>query len=388
MSNWPDRLREMPLPRLARFALVGVSGVGVNSGVLWLLHSGGGLPLAAASALAIETAIWNNFLLNDLWTFHGHQHRRPWWARAVAFHATAATAALINLGLLLALVAWAGMHYLIANLIAIATAAGVNYSVSALWTWRPPAPQPRTTTTTRAGSGKKIAVVPTYNEAKNVERVIEGVLAQGPDYEVLVVDDSSPDGTAEIVAARAEVEPRLHLLRRNEKMGSGTAYVDGFFEALRLGADMVLQMECDLSHDARDLARLAETTADMASGSRFVAGGEVVGWPWHHRLVSRGTSLACRGLLGVPLRDVTGGFKCWRRHVLEELPLQEVRCRGRAFEIEMNYLCWRGGYSMTEVPVTFVNRGQARPKLSLAMTLEAAALLWRLSLGTPPRHRS
>ncbi len=378
----------MPLPRLARFALVGVSGVGVNSGMLWLLYSGAGLPLPAASALAIETAIWNNFLLNDLWTFYEERQRRPWWMRAVAFHATAAMAASINLGLLLALVTWAAMYYLIANLIAIGIAAAVNYSVSALWTWRPPAPRPRVDTGRRPATGKKIVVVPTYNEAENVDLLVEAVLAQGSDYEVLIVDDASPDGTAEIVAAKAATEPRLHLLRRNGKLGLGTAYVDGFMEAMRLGADLVLQMDCDLSHDPRDLPRLVAAPADMACGSRYVAGGETVGWPWHRRLVSQGASLACRSLLGVPLQDVTGGFKCWRREVLEELPLEEVRCRGFAFQIEMNYLCWRAGYRMTEVPVTFVSRQQGRSKLSLGITLEAAALLWRLSLGTPsPRRR-
>ena len=387
MSRWLDRLREMPLPRLARFTLVGAIGVGVNSGMLWLLRAGAGLPLPAASALAIETAIWNNFLLNDLWTFYEERYRRPWWTRVAAFHATAATAASINLGLLLALVTWTGMHYLIANLIAIAVAATVNYGLSALWTWRPPAPRPRAATAERPATGKKIVVVPTYNEAENVERLMEAVLAQGPDYEVLVVDDASPDGTGEIVAAKAATEPRLHLLRRKGKLGLGTAYMDGFLEAMRLGADLVLQMDCDLSHDPADLPRLAATAADMASGSRYVAGGRIVGWPWQRRLVSRGASLACRGLLGVPLRDVTSGFKCWRRQVLEELPLQEVRCRGFAFQIEMSYLCWRAGYSMVEVPVTFVNRQQGRSKLSLAITLEAAALLWRLSLGTPSLRR-
>jgi dolichol-phosphate mannosyltransferase len=377
----------MPLPRLARFALVGAVGVGVNSGMLWLLRAGAGLPLAAASALAIETAIWNNFLLNDLWTFYEERYRRPWWTRVLAFHATAATAASINLGLLLALVTWAGMHYLIANLIAIAVASVVNYGVSALWTWRPPAPHPRAATGERLATGKKIVVVPTYNEAENVERLMEAVLAQGPDYEVLVVDDASPDGTGEIVAAKAATEPRLHLLRRKGKLGLGTAYVDGFLETMRLGADLVLQMDCDFSHDPADLPRLVATAADMASGSRYVAGGRTVGWPWQRRLVSRGASLACRGLLGVPLRDATSGFKCWRRQVLEELPLQEVRCRGFAFQIEMSYLCWRAGYSMAEVPVTFVNRRQGRSKLSLAITLEVAALLWRLSLGTPSLRR-
>ena len=387
MSRWAGRLREVPLPRLARFALVGAGGVGVNSGMLWLLHSGAGLPLPAASALAIETAIWNNFLLNDLWTSNEERQRRPWWMRVTAFHATAATAAAINLGLLLALVTWAGIHYLIVNLIAIGIAATVNYSVGALWTWRPPAPRPRAATGGQRITGKKIVVVPTYNEAENVERLMEAVLAQGPDYEMLIVDDASPDGTAEIVAAKAGTEPRLHLLRRSGKLGLGTAYVDGFLEAMRLGADLVLQMDCDLSHDPRDLPRLVATEADMATGSRYVAGGGIVGWPWHRRLISRGTSLACRGLLGVPLRDVTGGFKCWQRQVLEELPLKEIRCRGFAFQIEMNYLCWQAGYYMTEVPVTFVNRQQGQSKLSLAITLEAAALLWRLSLGTPSLRR-
>lgn len=123
------RLRDAPLPRVARFALVGAAGVGVNSGMLWLLKEGAGFPLAAASALAIETALWNNFLLNDAWTFHKERLRRPWWTRALAFHVTAATAAVLNLGLLLLLVAWPGLNYLVANLIAIGAAASVNYGL-------------------------------------------------------------------------------------------------------------------------------------------------------------------------------------------------------------------------------------------------------------------
>jgi dolichol-phosphate mannosyltransferase len=365
--------------------LVGASGVVVNSGMLWLLKGSGGLPLAAASALAIETAIWNNFLLNDAWTFF-EERRRSWWVRALAFHATAATAASINLGLLLVLVTWPGLNYLIANLIAIAAAASVNYGVSTLWTWRPASPRPRETSESQRDMGRNIVVVPTYNEAQNVERLVEAVLAQGPDYEVLIVDDASPDGTGDLVAARASNEPRLHLLRRKGKLGLGTAYVDGFQEAIRLGAGLVLQMDCDFSHDPAALPWLvaAAAQADVVIGSRYVAGGETVGWPRHRRLISEGASLACRALLGIPMRDVTGGFKCWRRQVLENLPLENVRCRGFAFQIEMNYLCWRDGYSAMEVPVTFVDRQQGRSKMSLAITLEAAALLWRLALGTPP----
>ena len=379
------RLRDAPLPRVARFALVGATGVGVNSGVLWLLKEGAGFPLAAAGALAIETALWNNFLLNDAWTFHKERQRRPWWTRALAFQVTSATAAVLNLGLLLLLVAWPGLNYLVANLIAIGAAASVNYGLNSLWTWRPPAPAQRAMTPAGPSSGRKIVVVPTYNEAQDVEKLIDVVLEQGPSYEVLVVDDASPDGTGGLVKTRAEREPRVHLLARGGKLGLGTAYVDGFREAVRLGAELIIQMDCDLSHDPAALPRLAEATAaaDVVIGSRYVAGGKTTGWPWYRRLVSEGTSLACRALLGVPVHDVTGGFKCWRRQVLQALPLEEVRCRGFAFQIEMNYLCWREGYSIAEVPVNFVNRQHGRSKMSLAIGLETVALLWRLALGTP-----
>src|SRR3990172_659888 len=205
------RLRHAPLPRVARFALVGAMGVGVNSGILWLLKEGAGFPLAAASALAIETALWNNFLLNDAWTFHKERQRRPWWTRALAFHVTAATAAVLNLGLLLLLVAWPGLNYLVANLIAIGAAASVSYGLNALWTWRPPAPRPRPTSRAAPPSGRKIVVVPTFNEAQNVERLIDAVLAQGPSYEVLIVDDASPDGTGGVGRARAGRGPRGRL---------------------------------------------------------------------------------------------------------------------------------------------------------------------------------
>jgi dolichol-phosphate mannosyltransferase len=385
LSSALRRLKEIPVPRVIRFALVGLSGVGVNSGMLWLLHDGAGLPLAAASALAIETAIWNNFLLNDTWTFATPRRGRPWWTRALAFHLTAASAATINLGLLLALVSWPGLNYLVANLIAIAAAAGVNYGMSALWTWRPALPSPRAGERNGPPTGKKVVVVPTYNEAQNVERLIDAVLAQGPDFEVLIVDDGSPDGTGELVAARAAREPRLHLLSRQGKLGLGTAYVDGFAEALRLDAQLVIQMDCDLSHDPGTLPLLVEAAseADLVIGSRFVNGGSTVGCAWYRRLASEAMSLACRALLGIPVRDVTGGFKAWRREVLESLPRDEVRCRGFAFQIEMNYLCWRAGYRVVEVPVTFVNRRMGRSKMSAAIALEMAALLWRLALGTP-----
>lgn len=235
---------------------------------------------------------------------------------------------------------------------------------------------------------RTIVVVPTYNEAANVDPLIDAVLAQGPRFEVLVVDDASPDGTGDIVAARASTEPRLHLMRRGGKLGLGTAYVTGFREALRLGADLVVQMDADLSHDPRELPRLtaAAESADVVVGSRYVAGAATPGWPWYRRLISRGTGLACRLALRIPVKDVTGGFKCWHRRVLEELPLEEVHSRGFAFQIEMNHLCWRSGHRITEEPVTFAERKRGRSKMSLAISVEAALLVCRLALGGATRR--
>jgi dolichol-phosphate mannosyltransferase len=236
---------------------------------------------------------------------------------------------------------------------------------------------------------RTIVVVPTYNEAGNVELLIDSILGQGPGFEVLIVDDASPDGTGELAAAKAAGEPRLHLMRRSGKLGLGTAYVAGFREALRLGADFIVQMDADLSHDPAELPRFvaAAEEADVVIGSRYVAGGRTPGWPWYRQLISRGLGLACRVLLRLPVKDPTAGFKCWRREVLEALPLDRVRCRGFAFQIEMNHMCWRAGYRIVELPVTFVDRQRGSSKMSLAISVEAAALLCRLSLsGVGPRR--
>lgn len=379
------RLREAPVPRVVRFALIGTSGIAVNTGVLWALIELAGLPLLLAGALAIEAAICSNFVLNDGWTFHQTHRRRPWWLRGVAFHGTAALAAGINLSLLPLLVTVADVYYLAANLVAIALAAAVNYSGNALWTWRPAAPPPRAPEALHVADQRVVVVVPTYNEAGNVQRLMDAVLGLGPQYQLLFVDDASPDGTGDLLAERAAEDPRVHLIRRSGKLGLGTAYVAGFREALRLGADLVVQMDCDFSHDPADVPRLvaAAASSDVVVGSRYVPGGASVNWPWHRQLISRGTGLAYRALLGMPVRDLSGGFKCWRRQVLVELPLDEVRSRGFAFQIEMNYLCWRFGFAVSEVPVIFRDREQGVSKMSLGISLEGVALLWRLSLGTP-----
>lgn len=390
LNQWLESLDRVRLPRSLRFLLVGLSGVGVNNGALLALVDWAGLPLLVAAALAIETSIWNNFLLNDAWTFGRGPRLRPWWARALAFHATAALAAGINLGLLALLVSAAGLHYVVANLLAIALAAGVNYGLSTIWTWRP---KPFSLPSTLKGGGetsgaKNVVVIPTYNEAANIRALIGRILALGPAYQVLVVDDNSPDGTGELVASLAAREPRIHLLQRANKMGLGTAYIAGFREALALGADLIFQMDADLSHFRGDLPRLAQAVreADVVIGSRYVRGGSTVGWPWSRRFMSASTNAACRFLLGLPVHDATGGFKCWRRQVLESLPLAQTHSTGFAFQIEMNYLAWQAGFRMVEVPVTFVDRRAGHSKMSLGIALEAALLILRLSLGSPQRY--
>lgn len=390
--TWLSRLDALPVPRPVRFLLVGLSGVAVNNGALFTFVEWAGLPLLFAAALAIETSIWNNFLLNDIWTFGRGPRLRPWWTRALAFHGTAATAAGINLGLLMLLVSSAGLHYLPANLIAIAVAATVNYSVSALWTWRPkpfslPKSSARRSEPLKADA-KKVVVIPTYNEAANIKPLLTRILGLGVDYYAVVVDDSSPDGTGDIVAAMTGRNPRIYLIRRPAKLGLGTAYVAGFRQAMALGADAVFQMDADFSHDPADLPRLAEALADadVAIGSRYVPGGSTVGWPLSRRIMSAVANLGGRLMLGVPIKDVTGGFKGWRRDVIESLPLDEIRSTGFAFQIETNYLAWQAGFSIAEVPIAFVDRKLGRSKASFGIALEMAALVLRLSLGSPRAH--
>jgi dolichol-phosphate mannosyltransferase len=377
-------LQKLPLPRVVKFAIVGASGVFVNLGMLWTLHGALEMPIELAALIAIELSILSNLLINDIWTFHDERNR-PFWARAVGAHTGSLLAVGINYALLIVLNKQLDVYYLAAAFLSIAAGAGVNYSVSALWTWRPAAPSPRAVNP-QTEPGKIVVVVPTYNEAANIQTVIDRVLGLGPQYELLVVDDASPDGTAELITKQAQTSKRLHLIRRPEKLGIGTAYVDGFRTALCLGADLIVQMDCDLSHSPADVPRLVEASREthVVVGSRYVEGGRAVDWPWYREFISRATGLTYRALLGVPVRDLTGGFKCWRREVLESLPLEEVGSKGFAFQIEMNYLTWRAGYSIREVPVTFVEREHGQSKMSFAISVEAARLLWRLSFSTPP----
>ncbi len=230
---------------------------------------------------------------------------------------------------------------------------------------------------------KCVVVIGTYNEAENIPRLLPDILELGPQYEVVVVDDNSPDGTGHIVSELAVNNPRIHLVSRPARLGYGTAYLRGFSTGLDLGADYIVQMDADYSHNPRDIPRLVEAAegADMVIGSRYVRGGSTSGWPLRRRFISRTASLIARLLLALPIHDCTGGFKCFRRSTLESINFADIRSRGFASSYEMNYLCHRSGRALREIPIRFVDRQAGKSKLSLRIIVEAAIAIVRLRIG-------
>jgi dolichol-phosphate mannosyltransferase len=235
-------------------------------------------------------------------------------------------------------------------------------------------------------SGEPWLVLPTYNEAENVEAIIrasgEVLAAASPEgYRVLVVDDSSPDGTGRIADALAEELGWVEVLHRGEKNGIGPAYLAGFRHALDRGAGYLMEMDSDFSHDPADLARLLAAVragADLALGSRYVPGGGVRDWGLVRRIVSEGGSTYARIVLGLRVRDLTGGFKCFRREVLEAIRFDRVRSQGYAFQVELTYRAVQAGFEVVEVPIVFRDREHGQSKMSWRIALEAMWLVPRL----------
>jgi dolichol-phosphate mannosyltransferase len=221
-------------------------------------------------------------------------------------------------------------------------------------------------------------VLPTYNEAENIGPLIRAVLTElektGRSHRVLVVDDNSPDGTGELADRMAAEDQRIQVLHRERKEGLGRAYLAGFGVALAGGGELVVEMDSDFSHDPADLPRLvaAADGADLVLGSRYVPGGGVTEWGLVRRLVSRGGSAYARLLLGVPVRDLTGGFKCFRRRVLETIDLERVHANGYGFQIELTYEAVEAGFTVREVPIVFRERRSGASKMTLRIALEAA----------------
>ena len=228
---------------------------------------------------------------------------------------------------------------------------------------------------------RALVIVPTYNERFNIARLIPAILAQDPSFEILVVDDGSPDGTGAIVDAIAANNQRVHVIHRTEKLGLGTAYIAGFQWALERKYDLVLEMDADFSHNPETLPEflVAIREADVVHGSRYQDGRvNVVNWPMSRLFLSYAANIYARGVTGLPIFDTTAGFKCFRRNVLESIDLSSVKSNGYAFQIEMSFRAWKRGFRLFEIPIIFVDRTEGVSKMSKKIVREAVWMVWRL----------
>ena len=227
-----------------------------------------------------------------------------------------------------------------------------------------------------------LVVVPTYNESVNLPLIVPAILQQDPRLEVLVVDDNSPDKTGKLADEMAAAEPRLHVLHREVKQGLGKAYLAGFRWALDHGYDFIFEMDADFSHDPkflRDFLRVIEN-ADLVLGSRYHTGVNVINWPISRLLLSLGANIYARWITGLPLSDSTGGFKCFRRAVLEAIDFERVRSNGYSFQIEMSFRAWRKGFRLVEIPIVFTDRVEGQSKMNKRIVREAIWMVWWLRL--------
>jgi dolichol-phosphate mannosyltransferase len=221
----------------------------------------------------------------------------------------------------------------------------------------------------------------TYNERFNIARLIPAILAQDPSLEILVVDDGSPDGTGAIVDGIATNNPRVHVIHREGKLGLGTAYIAGFRWALERKYDLVFEMDADFSHNPERLPEFLESIreSDVVLGSRYQDGHvNVVNWPMSRLFLSYAANIYARFVTGLPIFDTTGGFKCFRRNVLESIDLNSVKSNGYAFQIEMSYRAWKRGFRLLEIPIIFVDRTEGVSKMSKKIVREAIWMVWRL----------
>ena len=226
--------------------------------------------------------------------------------------------------------------------------------------------------------GRVLVCIPTYNERESLPETVQRLRAAVPGAEVLVIDDGSPDGTGELADKLAAGDGNVHVLHRTAKAGLGAAYIAGFAWGIDEGYDVLVEMDADGSHQPEELPRLLAALggADVVLGSRWVPGGEVRNWPASRLWLSRGGNAYVRLALGMPLRDATGGYRAYRRHVLEALPLGEVASQGYCFQVDLVWQAWRAGFAVTEVPITFVERERGESKMSRSIVLEA---FWRVA---------
>lgn len=231
---------------------------------------------------------------------------------------------------------------------------------------------------------KAVVVVPTYNERDNIERLAGEILSRDDDIHILIVDDSSPDGTGELADRMAAGNGRIHVLHRSGKLGLGSAYREGFRIALDMGADYIVEMDADFSHDPAVLPRFFEKMHDydLVIGSRYLNGVSVVNWPLRRLMLSYFASVYTRLITGLKISDCTSGFKCFSRRVIEAIDLNRIKSDGYSFQIEMNYRCVEKGFRVGEVPIIFIDRHAGSSKMSKKIVREAVLMVWKLKLGS------
>jgi dolichol-phosphate mannosyltransferase len=229
---------------------------------------------------------------------------------------------------------------------------------------------------------KAVVIIPTYNEIDNIKKMINQVLDLNPDLHILIVDDNSPDGTGDYVQSVSEENPRVKLIRRAGKLGLGTAYVEGFKYMLGNGYDVAVQMDADFSHDPAVILQMLEEIKenDLIIGSRYVQGVNVINWPMQRLLLSYFANKYTKIVTGLPVKDATGGFKCFRRKVLENINLDGIHSNGYSFQIEMNFKAWKKGFKIKEIPIIFYERVEGTSKMSKKIVHEAVFMVWKLRL--------
>ena len=229
---------------------------------------------------------------------------------------------------------------------------------------------------------KSLVIIPTYNELDNLPRLIPEVLSQDESIHLLIVDDGSPDGTAKFVEEESKINDRIHLLKREKKMGLGTAYIAGFKYALKNNFDFIFEMDADFSHNPKELKNflVAIKEHDLVLGSRYINGVRVLNWPMRRLLLSFFASIYTRIITGMPINDATGGFKCFRRKVLESIDLDKIKSNGYSFQIEMTFKAFTRGFKIKEIPIVFADRVKGKSKMSKKIVREAVMMVWKLRL--------
>ncbi|MGQ9819995.1 MAG: polyprenol monophosphomannose synthase [Candidatus Kapaibacteriales bacterium] len=227
---------------------------------------------------------------------------------------------------------------------------------------------------------KSLIIIPTYNEAENIENLLKKIFDVLPEANILIVDDNSPDGTASIVQKLMSDDSRISLIQRPGKMGLGTAYITGFRYALEHGYDAIFEMDGDFSHNPEDLPRFLEAleNADLVIGSRYLTGVNVINWPLQRLFLSYFANVYTQVITGMPIRDATGGFKCFRAQALSKIDLDSIKSNGYGFQIEMNFLFWAKGFRVVEIPIIFTDRRNGVSKMNKKIILEAILLVWKL----------